>query len=206
MLRPTRCRCTEVRRPPRFCTASCGGGHKHADRSRRSTAVGTADVTPLLVRPALALPVAARGLRLNNLGSHQAGEGCTQSIDRRFEGVIPHIARHDHPAGHPLAPASQFPLVELGHGAVALEQGVEQGHHGIDTDAVTLCECGDVLLSLRSQVWHTAPPRRGGNGWGVAPGLLGHLRSPYLCRYGHLAAWPLQGGWPTTHRPRRGPR
>jgi hypothetical protein len=42
-------------------------------------------------------------------------------------------------------------MVELGHRAVALDQGVEQSHHGIDTDAVTLCEFGDVLLSLRSK-------------------------------------------------------
>jgi hypothetical protein len=77
--------------------------------------------------------------------------------------MIQHIAHHDHTAWHPLAPAAQFPVCELGHRAFAIDQGVEQGHHCIDTDAVTLCKFGDCLLSFRSKLVHNAHPLHSGN-------------------------------------------
>jgi len=79
-------------------------------------------MTPLLlVLRALALPLTACRLCLQEVGSHEErGEFYTQPIDRRFEGLIEHIAHHDHAASHPLPPPTQFPVVELSHRTIAV--------------------------------------------------------------------------------------
>ena len=116
--------------------------------TNKLTAVGARRLSAAQAAPrrrlhSLALPLAACRLRLQKVRRHESREFCTQPIDRRFEGMIQHIAHHDHTAWHPLAPAAQFPVCELGHRAFAIDQGVEQSHHCIDTDAVTLGKCGD---------------------------------------------------------------
>src|SRR5712691_5852171 len=96
---------------------------------------------------------------LQEVGSHEErGEFCTQPTDRRFEGLIEYITHHDHAALHPLPLPAQFPVVELGHRAIAVHQGVEQGHHRIRTDTIALGELCDFLLSFRSKLSHTGDP------------------------------------------------
>ena len=90
--------------------------------------------------------------------SQKSREFCTQPIDRRFERMVNHIAHHHHAAWHLLALSVQFPVLELRHRALAMDQGAEQGHHGITTDAVTLSEFCDFLPSCRRKLSHHEHP------------------------------------------------
>ena len=75
--------------------------------------------------------------------------------------MIKHISYYNHAAQHPLAPTAQFSVLELRHRALAMDQGMEQGHHCISTDAVTLSEFCNLLLSFRSKFSHNEHPLRG---------------------------------------------
>src|SRR5262249_52950196 len=154
VLRSARRRRAEFRGPPRPCTA-CWRSDKQAD-------CGWMHATPLrLVRRSLALHLTVGRLRLHEVGSHEErGELCTQLIDRRLESLIEHITHHDHAAPHPLPLPTQFPVVELGHRAIAVHQGVEQGQYRISTDTIALGEFCDFLLSFRSKLLHTRHPLR----------------------------------------------
>jgi hypothetical protein len=112
----------------------------------------------LLTLYALAVHVAARRLRLPKVRGQKSGEFCTQPIDRRFESMIKHVSYHNHAARHPLAPTAQFSMLELRHRAFAMDQGAEQGHHCINTDAVALSEFCDLLLSFRGKLSHNEHP------------------------------------------------
>jgi hypothetical protein len=49
-------------------------------------------------------------------------------------------------------------VVELGHRAMAVHQGMEQGQHRFRTHTITLGEFRDFLLSFRSKLLHKGDP------------------------------------------------
>src|SRR5205807_6517484 len=107
---------------------------KQAHRGWRLSTGCWTHVAPLLVWRSLALHWTAGGRSLHEVGSdEERGEVCTQAIDPRFEGLIEHITHHDHAALHPLPSPAQFSVVELGHRAMAVHQGTEQGQHRFRT-------------------------------------------------------------------------
>ena len=139
---------------------SSAGHHAPAfpagDATNKLTAAGAwlpaAGRTPprLLRRHVLVWQGPVRGCLLHKEGSsEERDEFGTQAIDRRFQGLIEHIAHHDHTAWHPLPPPAQFWVVELGHRAMAVHQGMEQGQHRFRTHTITLGEFRDFLLSFR---------------------------------------------------------
>ena len=158
VLRAAGCWHAEFCWPPRPCT-SCRRRAKHAHRGWCLTLGCWTHVAPLLVLRSLAGHGTARGRSLHEVGSdEERGEVDTQAIDGRFEGLIEHIPHHDHAPWHPLPPPTQFPVVELGHRAMAAHQGGEQGQHRFRTDTIALGEFRDFLLSFRRQLLHTGDP------------------------------------------------
>lgn len=79
----------------------------------------------------------------------ERGKCGTQAIDRRFQSLVEHIPHHDHTAWHLLPPPAQFRVVELGHRAMTVHQGLEQGQYHFRTDTIALGEFRDFLLSFR---------------------------------------------------------
>jgi hypothetical protein len=96
-------------------------------------------------------PKAARASALPD-SDEERGEFDTQTIDRRFEALVEHIPHHDHAAWHPLPSSTQFRVVELGHRAMTMHQGLEQSLHRFRTNTITLGESRDFLLSFRRQL------------------------------------------------------
>ena len=62
--------------------------------------------------------------------------------------MIEHLADHRHAPGHPLPGTTQFAMVELGHRAFAVQEGLQQRHHGVGTDSITLSEIIYFLQAL----------------------------------------------------------
>ena len=91
------------------------------------------------------------GRRYAGRSGEERGTCGTQAIDYQCQGGIAHVPYHDHTASHLLPSSTLFRVVELGHRAMAVHQGLEQGHHCFRTDPITLGECRDVLLSFRRQ-------------------------------------------------------
>jgi hypothetical protein len=72
----------------------------------------------------------------------------TEAVDLRLETVIKHVADHGHAAPHPLAATTQLPMVELRHIAVGVHQGLQQRHHRIGTDRVSVSQFVNSLPAL----------------------------------------------------------
>jgi hypothetical protein len=62
--------------------------------------------------------------------------------------VIELVADHGHPAQHPLAVATQLPVVKLRHRAVAVHQGLQQRHHGVGANGLPLSQFVNSLPAL----------------------------------------------------------
>jgi len=80
--------------------------------------------------------------------AQELGQLRTQAIDLRLEAVIKHVADHSHPAQHPLAVATQLPVVKLRHHAVAVHQGLQQRHNGVGANGVSLSQFINSLSAL----------------------------------------------------------
>ncbi|WP_426442390.1 hypothetical protein [Bradyrhizobium genosp. P] len=62
--------------------------------------------------------------------------------------MIEHVADHCHAARHPLPSTTQFAMVKLRHRAFAVQEGLQQRHHRVDTDSVALRQIVYLLQTL----------------------------------------------------------
>src|SRR5208283_4156046 len=139
---------TQARRPP-VAGTPLRQGDEQADR-RAAANHARAAIASLLL-----LLLSPRRLRLARQGERHEGllfqdlrKLGAQTVDLGFQAVIEHIADHGHAALQPLAAAAQLRVVELCHGPVAVNQRMQQSHHGIGTDPVALSQFVDPLPSL----------------------------------------------------------
>lgn len=103
---------------------------------------------------ALALGLEAAATDQIGLIRHHAGEFETQPIDPAFQVVVKHVGHHDHAALHPLAGATEFGVIELGHAAVAVDYRFQHAHHGIGAKTVSSSDIVDYLLAGRGELSH----------------------------------------------------
>jgi len=102
----------------------------------------------------LALALKAAGADHIGLAGHQAGQFGAQVINTALEVVVEHVADHRHAALHPLAGAAEFGVAELGHAAVAVDDGLQHRQHGVKAKAVALGHVLDGLLACGGKLWH----------------------------------------------------
>src|SRR5258708_35345768 len=78
---------------------------------------------------------------------HQAGKLGTEPIDPAFQVVVEHVGDHGHSPLHPLAGATKFGVIELGHAAVTANHRLQQAQHGIRAEPMSLGYFFDQLLA-----------------------------------------------------------
>lgn len=136
----------EILRPP----VGLGIGHEQA-----RCAHGRPSGLVLGVEPALALRLETAGAQQAGLTGEEVADVPAQGVHSAFEEIVEHVADHDHAALHPLAGATEFPMTELGHAAVAIEDGEKHVSDGIDAKAVLVCQIVDDLLTLGRELLHS---------------------------------------------------
>lgn len=110
---------------------------------------------PEIIRP----PVVSRAIfslrcRLENLCRCQRiGKLRAQIVHGVFQAVIKNVPHHGHAAAHPLA-AAEFRAAELRHATSAAVDGEQHLQSGIGTEAVTLRDIADQILSCGSKGLH----------------------------------------------------
>ena len=65
-------------------------------------------------------------------------KGATQAFHATFESVIKHVRHHGHAALHPLSSAAKFGMIELGHGAVSIDESLQHAHDRLCADLILL--------------------------------------------------------------------
>ena len=109
---------------------------------------------------ALALGPEAAAAQQSGLTGEDPGELRTEGIDAALQSIVEHVAEHQHTALHPLPGAGKLRMVELGHGAVAVEHREQHVRHGVATEAVALGEIIDDPATSGWSLWESRQKAR----------------------------------------------
>ena len=162
---------SQISRPP-VARGARGGRNEQAQRSERSgcslllvAATVTRAVLLLLAAAVVARLLSTLALRLeaaaaNKVGLifHQAGKIETEPIDPALQVVVEHVGDHGHSPPHPLAGATKFGVIELGHAAVTANHRLQHAHHGVRAEPMSLGYFFDQLLAGGGKLSHGDPP------------------------------------------------
>jgi hypothetical protein len=96
---------------------------------------------------------AAQGKEVG-LAGKLGGNCLAEPIDPGFEGMVEHVAQHQHAATHPLPGTGEFGMVELSHRTPAAEHRKHHLDHGLLAEAVALGQFIDDLKALGGELFH----------------------------------------------------
>jgi len=101
----------------------------------------------VLLLATLALRLEAAAPEQVRLRCHQLRQFRAQVVDAGFQVVVEHVRHHGHATAHPLAGTGEFPVVELGHPAVAVDDRLQHAEDGVGAEAVAPGDVVDDLLA-----------------------------------------------------------